>query len=263
MLHNNFEFIKPLVPQIQLVIHMRYLILLFTLFPSTLLAQEGMVEYSIKYKMEFPSIDVIMANLPPGIQLDSTMIEQAMQQFSEIPEDFSVPLHMEFSEYKSSMTPDYSSLTPGMDLSQLGMNLPLTLTYTDHMEGTVILKMPSFDEEVYLVSQKIEAIDWVLVDTDSTILDYPVKKATFSSDTLNVVAWYSPEIPSMAGPMHFGGFPGLPLLIKAGYEGLHGFSNSFDIVALRLEEGLEKPVTLPEGTLVTMEEFIEIASKLF
>lgn len=247
---------------------MRYLILLFALFPSSLLAQEGMVEYSIRYKMELPSLDVIMANLPPSIQLDSTMIELGMQQFSEIPENFSIPMHMKFSEYKSSMTPDYSSFASRIDieieLNRLGMNMPSTGTYTDYKEGIMVTQMPMGpDGEAYLISHKIEAVDWTLVDTDSTILDYPVKKAKFSSDTLNVVAWYSPEIPTMAGPMLFGGFPGLPLLIKAGYEGLHGFSNSFDIVALRLEEGLEKPVTLPEGTLVTMEEFMEIASKLF
>lgn len=250
---------------------MRYLILLFTIFPSTLFAQEGTVEYSIKYKMGMPSIDAIMANLPPDMPLDSAMIEQAMQQFSNIPEKFhTIPMHMEFSEYKSFMTPDYSSFAPGMDLetglSQLGMNLPLTLTYTDHREDAMIMSMqiPSFDESSsYLISQKIEAIDWVLVDTDSTILSYPVKKAKFASDTLNAVAWYSPEIPTMAGPMFFGGFPGLPLLTKADMGNPQGFSPGINIVALRLEEGLEEPITPPEGILVTPEELLEIASKKF
>ena len=241
---------------------MRYLILLFALAPSTLLAQDGTVEYSVGYEIKMPPIESIMANLPPGMPLDSTMIQQAIQQFSQIPEDFSIPMHMEFSEYTASMTPDFSSFAPGMDLSQLGMDVPLMLTYTDYTEGTVISQMPSFpDEKAYLISQKFDAIDWTLVDTDSTILDYPVKKATFSSDTLNVVTWYSPEIPTMAGPMFFGGFPGLPLLIKSDMESPQGFSGSINIVALRLEEGLEEPITPPEGTLVTPEELLEIATK--
>ncbi len=243
---------------------MRYLIFLFALLPSTLLAQDGTVEYSMGYEMEVPPIEEIMANLPPDIALDSAMIQQAMQQFSQAPEDFSIPMHMEFSQYTASMTPDFSSFAPGMDLNQLGMDVPLMLTYTDYMEGTVTSQMPSFTEETYLISQQFDVIDWTLVDTDSTILDYPVKKATFSSDTLNVVAWYSPEIPTMAGPMFFGGFPGLPLLVKAGMANPQ-FSGSTNVsfVALRLEEGLEEPITPPEGTLVTPEELLEIATKIF
>lgn len=66
-----------------------------------------------------------MANLPPDMPLDSTMIEQAIQRFSQIQENFFIPMHMEFSEHKSSMVPDHLSFAPGMDLSQLGMNLPL------------------------------------------------------------------------------------------------------------------------------------------
>lgn len=54
----------------------------------------------------------------------------------------------------------------------------------------MIVSMSSLDEEAYLISQKFESIDWVLVDADSTILDYQVKKGEFSSDTLNVVTWY-------------------------------------------------------------------------
>ena len=205
-------------------------------------------------------MEAIMANLPPDMPLDSAMILQSMQRISNVPEQFrTIPMRMEFSGHKSLMTPDLSSLSTGM--SPFGGDMPLQLAYIDHMEGTTITRMPSFDETAYLISQKIKPLDWSLIDTDSTILDYPVKKAEFSSDTLNVIAWYSPEIPSMVGPMQFGGLPGLPLLMKINMESPEGLAMSYNFVALRLEEGLEKKITPPEGTLVTPEEYLKIMSE--
>ncbi len=201
-----------------------------------------------------------MANLPPDMPLDSAMIQQMMQQMSTIPEQFrTISMRMQFSGHKSFVTPELPSSPPGMN--PLGGDVPLQVAYVDYMEGTMITRMPSFDETAYLISQKIEPLDWSLIDADSTILDYPVKKAEFSSDTLNVVAWYSPEIPSMAGPMQFGGLPGLPLVMKTDMASLQGFNGSLNFVALRLEEGLEKKITPPEGTLVAPEEYLKIMSE--
>ncbi|MCY3630445.1 MAG: GLPGLI family protein [Bacteroidota bacterium] len=240
---------------------MRYLILLFALAPSTLLAQDGTVEYSTGINMKMPSMETIMEIMPPDMPLDSTMIEQMLQEMSQMPEQFfTLSMHMKFSDHKSFLTPDFSSLASGA-MGQLGAELPVQVTYVDYMEGTVLTQVPTLDQSTtYLMTQKYDAIDWTLVDSDSTILDFPVNKATFSSDTLNIVAWYSPAIPSKAGPMQFGGLPGLPLQMKADMDN-QGFRGSFDIVAIRLEEGLEGPITPPEGTLVTPEELLEIISK--
>ena len=242
-------------------IYMRCLILLLFFFPAVLFAQEGTVEYSMRYEMEMPPMETIMANLPPDMPIDSTMVAQMMQQFSGIPEQFrTLRMYMDFSGTKSLMRPDLSSFPAGMN--PFGGEMPLGLSYTDHLEGTVLSQMPSFDEKApYLISQNIETIDWSLVDADSTILDYPVKKAEFLSDTLNVVAWYSTDFLSMAGPLQFGGLPGLPLLIETGMQTPQGFTGSISFVAVRLEEGLKKELNAPEGIRITPEEYLEIMSE--
>lgn len=241
---------------------MRYSILSLFLIPSTLLAQDGTVEYSMEYQVNIPSVETTVSQFPPDLPVDSVMIQDAMQQFADTPDQFrTIPMHMEFSGHISLMKPSIPSLPTGTN--PFGGKMPLALTYTDHLEGKLVSQMPNFGGKApYLVSEDIESLDWNMVDVDSTILNYPVKKAESLSDSLKVVAWYTLEIPSMAGPMQFGGLPGLPLSVTGNFASAEGITGTMSFVAVKLEERLNTPIKPLEGVRVTQEEYLKIMSSM-
>jgi len=230
---------------------MRLLIILLLLTPSVSLAQQGTIEYSVDFDMEPPSIEMIMENLPPGIPVDSAMIEQGMRMFSQFQNQIqAIPMLMQYKRNISLLT---------FDPPALGYNTPFLsppLTFTDYTERKVLSQAPvSFDENAYVIVDEFEPLDWIIVEGDSTLLNYPVKQAMFSSDTLNVTVWYTPEIASAAGPMNFGALPGLPLQITSTISVENGLNVRMNFTPVRLEEGLAEPLIPPDGELITREEY--------
>ena len=240
-----------------------YLILLFALLsPITLLAQvEGTVEYSMTSEMKM-DMETVMANLPEGMELDSAMVAQMAQSFENMPTQHTVTTLLHYSGAQALMEivmPEMTSALPVPNVSPFGSfdNGMDMSVFSDFEEQTRTSKLLNIGVSVpYVISEKFQMLDWVLVDVDSTILDHVVKKAEFVSDSLEVAAWYAPEIASTAGPDQFGGLPGLPLLIDAIVS--RPISMKMSFVAKSLKEGLEKPVAPPIGISVTQEELAKI-----
>ena len=238
---------------------MRYLILFFAfLSPITLLAQsEGTVEYSVTNEVKM-DMETVMANLPEGMQLDSAMVAQAMQQMTNQQITITMLLHYSGAQaLLETVTPDMPGSLPNVSPFGSFDNSREVTAYFNFEEQTSITKMPSMGESVpYVVSAEVLKLDWVLIDADSTILDHAVKKAEFISDSVEVVAWYAPGIASTAGPDQFGNLPGLPLSIDAMIS--QGVSMRRNFVATSLKEGLEEPITPPIGISVTHEEYMKL-----
>lgn len=72
-------------------------------------------------------------------------------------------------------------------------------------------------DELYLVEDSIHSLTWKLQEGETkTILGYPCKKATGKTERgIDIIAWYSEEIPVAAGPEQFNGLPGMILGIDA------------------------------------------------
>ncbi|MDE2769591.1 MAG: GLPGLI family protein [Bacteroidota bacterium] len=241
---------------------MRYLILLFVfLSPITLLAQsEGTVEYSMTSEMNM-DIGTVRDNLPEGLELDSAMAVQMGQSVEYLQNQrYTVPVLFHYSGSVGLMEmvmPDLPTRTPNVSpFGSFDNSIGMTV-YVDFEEQTSLTQLPSMGESVpYVLSLEVQKLDWVLVDVDSTILDHAVKKAEFVSDSLEVVAWYAPDIPTTVGPAGFGSLPGLPLSIDAVIS-QNKFMN-VSLVAKSLTEGLEEPITPPVGIIVTHEEYMKI-----
>ena len=243
---------------------MRYLILFFAfLSPITLLAQDkGTVEYSVisEVKMDMESV---MANLPEGMELDSAMVARMAQTFEDMPsrQDTTVML-LHYSGAQALMEMVFSGLSdPFPNVSPFGSsdNTMGVTAFIDYEEQITITKFPGIGESVpYVISEEFQnqIPEWVLVDSDSTILDHTVKKAEFISDSLEAVAWYAPGIASIAGPNQFFGLPGLLLAIDTVM--LRPYSGKVSIVANSVKDGLEEPITPPIGISVTREEYMKI-----
>jgi GLPGLI family protein len=246
---------------------MRYLILFFAfLSPIALLAQdEGTVEYSVTTEVKV-DMETAMANLPEGMEIDSAMVARMAQTFEDMPsrQDTSILL-LHYSSTQALMEMAFSGLSnPFPSVSPFGSfdNTMGITTFFDYEEQTTITKFPGIGENVpYVISAEFQnqIPEWVLVDADSTILDYAVKKAEFISDSLKAVAWYAPGIESTAGPNQFFGLPGLLLSIDA--EMSRPVSGKVSFVAKSLKEGLEEPIIQPIGISVTREEYMTIMSE--
>ena len=240
---------------------MRYLILFFAfLSPITLLAQsEGTVEYSMTSEMNM-DFETITDNLPEGMELDSAMVAQMSQSMGNLQnQQYSITMLLHYSGTQALMEmvmPDLPSPMPNVSpFGSFDNSTGFTL-YVDFEEQTSLTLLPSMGESVpYVMSIDVQKLDWVLVDVDSTILDYGVKKAEFTSDSLEAVAWYAPDIATTAGPVGFGYLPGLPLSIDATIAQV---SMKTSLVAKSLTEALEEPITPPVGITVTQEEYMKI-----
>ena len=242
---------------------MRYLILLFAfLSPITLLAQsEGTVEYSVTTSEINMDFETAMASLPEGMQLDSALVAGMAQTLENMPnEPFTVTKLLHYSGAQAlteRVRPDQRRPFPTLSPFGSFENNTEKSAFFDFEEQITLSKMPSAGMSVpYVLSGKMQRLDWVLVDADSTILGRAVKKAEFTSDSLEVVAWYAPSIASTAGPEGFGNLPGLPLSID--YTVSLYISMKKSVVAKSLKEGLEEPITPPIGIVVTQEEYMKI-----
>lgn len=99
------------------------------------------------------------------------------------------------------------------------------------LEETEVFSKP------FLVDDELQRREWELTDESKQIGNYTAYKAIYStvterktmtfsdgedgemktvSDTVNVEAWYSPEIPVSQGPDDYWGLPGLILEVKSG-----------------------------------------------
>lgn len=121
---------------------------------------------------------------------------------------------------------------PGVVVRMAGMN---DVTYYNFEEGRRLDQREMFDRE-FLVEDSIRKLSWKLSDETRSILGHTARKATASrvqtrpritmengemkremvTDTTQVVAWFTSEIPVPAGPPEFGGqLPGLILELEA------------------------------------------------
>lgn len=121
---------------------------------------------------------------------------------------------------------------PGFVMRVGGLN---DVTFHNFEEGKRVDQREMFERE-FLVEDSIRKLSWKLSDETRSILGHTARKATASrvqnrpritmengemkremvTDTTQVVAWFTSEIPVPAGPPEFGGqLPGLILELEA------------------------------------------------
>lgn len=247
---------------------MRSLLVILLFIPHSLLAQEGTIEYSVQYKMGTPPLESFMHGLPPGMSVDSTLIEMVTPLALQVQEQIDamsdhIPMTMHYTAHTSLLKSDHDYAYSPLGFDPIAKTFLPTLIFADYTENVTLSQYPSFDETPYVTTQEFEPINWTLTDLESTILGYPVKQASFSSDSLNAVAWYTPDISSVAGPRKLGGLPGLPLLIAATRFVENGIALEMNYTPVRLDEGLEEPLAQPEGRLISRQEFSDLMHDMY
>jgi GLPGLI family protein len=73
-----------------------------------------------------------------------------------------------------------------------------------------MIEQDELEDKKYLVSDSLRQDPWKLGDETKILLNHVCKKATMkNAQDQNLTAWYATDIPTPAGPDHYGSLPGL------------------------------------------------------
>ncbi len=150
-------------------------------------------------------------------------------------------------------------------VSHMGQSFAGNTSYYFDTSKDEYTTQKEFFGSLFLVIQKVQAVNWELVDEAKIILGYECKKAIYKEmKEINGVnkefvteAWYCPRLKYKIGPQDFGGLDGLILELtdkrRKFYctEILEGTKTSLFVI--------EKP---NKGKPITDEEFVEEMNKI-
>lgn len=83
-----------------------------------------------------------------------------------------------------------------------------------NVENSTSITFVPWISDTLLIKKESSVIQWELINEDSTILGIQCKKAMAHVGGRIYMAWYSPQIPSWAGPWRLNGLPGLIISAK-------------------------------------------------
>lgn len=169
------------------------------------------------------------------------------------------------------------SFSGGMSVNTSGSNIGIKYRNT---ADNLYLEEANLGGKAFLVKDELKNLAWELTGETKKIGDYTAQKAVYSrvaqrsmmvfgygsegdgkpkmiTDTIKVVAWYTPEIPVSHGPDNYWGLPGLILQVSDGRRTLLCTK-----VILNPEDGvkIKKP---KKGKKVNREEYAEIKKAKF
>ncbi len=234
----------------------RLLVLCLMLIPAAGAAQEGSIRYTraIKYQFELPPerrdlLDMIpAASVTPMVLLFSP----SASLMKVVPEEGAAKAAV------SDQAPRGQALVARLRMASVARADHETLldTYVSHDDG-VITETREFMGRTFLLSDARPAFAWKLTGEQSEFLGYGVQKATALQDSAAIEAWFTPEIPVPAGPGHFGGLPGMILVVSVN-DG-HTVYSATEIGLGPVEKGV---IRAPEnGNRVSREEYEKIVAE--
>lgn len=252
-------------------------LILTVILSSVINAQEieGIATYKTQRKVE--------------MQLDSTHMDDAMRDRvmammkKQLEREYTLEFTKDESTYKEVETLD----DPGTSIGGNGMRFEVQvvgggnsdLLYKNVKENRFANQNEMFGKQ-FLIKDDLSKRDWVMHKETKNIGEYTCFKATYTyerdamrtrtisnekeeiqqpekpeKETIEVVAWYTPQIPVQNGPGAYGGLPGLILEVNDGE--LTVLCNK---VVLNPKNGLD--IKEPKGgKMVSQEEYDKIMDK--
>lgn len=134
------------------------------------------------------------------------------------------------------------------------MRRMIPTVYRD-LENNRVLEESEFFGKAFLVDDAPIAYNWKVTGQQKLIGNFPCISATTVDSTMGrarpVTAWFTPAIPVQAGPMGYGGLPGL--ILEIDINNGTAIMTASEIKLGKVEEGTIK---VPEkGKRVTREEY--------
>lgn len=216
---------------------------LLTLLPIVAFAQQGTVTYveATKLDIDLPPEMAHMADQLPSARTSTKalLFSESASLMKDAPaeEDESGSIEMESDNVHIKMV-------SGRNESE----------YFHDLETGEFIEKRDFMGRVFRISGAEAELQWKLTGEQSEFLGYACQKATSTSDSSEVVAWFTPEIPVSAGPGGYFGLPGLVLVVD-----IDGGQQTYTATNLSLDPVDPEAIVAPtKGKKVTREEFREI-----
>jgi len=133
---------------------------------------------------------------------------------------------------------------------------PANILYTDLSEKACT-EQKEFMTRKFLVEGPAEVFAWKLTGEQEIMLGYSCQKAVAESDSSEISAWFTSEIPMPGGPAGFGGLPGMILRVEAENGDRVISASAVSIEGIPQDE-MKKP---RKGKKVTDEEFRAIVAE--
>jgi GLPGLI family protein len=225
-------------------------VVMFSVFQSSLTAQEvqtGTIKYQQITRYDFDYILDMMPN------------DQRTKEFvSGLPSESSNFQLLHFTKKEALFLEEElekDAPPPGLQRAMHVENmvkppLPKLLKVHYNLKKGEKLEQKEFLTRNFLISSKIETLEWKLTADRKKILDYTCMSAELVMDDQKLIAWFTPEIPISLGPAEFIGLPGIILAVERNGE------TAFFATEIILTAPSKDVIVKPEkGTKVTLEEF--------
>ncbi|MBT8219348.1 MAG: GLPGLI family protein [Bacteroidia bacterium] len=207
--------------------------------------KEGTIQYTIVNQLNFEA--------PEGME----------EMFKNMPKERSSKRELLFTseeglfrnvEDKIGNESDEVSLEDEGIHIKMNFNEPEETLYTNLAEGKTIHQRDLFGK-TFLVTGTPEKMNWKVGKGKKKIADYICMEATtMQDDTVQVVAWFTPQIPISMGPEGFGGLPGMILQVD-----IDGGNTKITASEVSLESPDAEGMVAPsKGKKVDHETFIKI-----
>lgn len=128
------------------------------------------------------------------------------------------------------------------------------ILYCDFKEKSTTLQQDFLGKQ-FLISGELNKPKWKMTSERVKYLGYECMKATYTTeDDKELVAWFSPELRTPAGPSIYNQLPGLVLMVS-----LNDGEMEIKATKVELTEVNDKEITKPKkGKKVSEEEFVKI-----
>lgn len=217
--------------------------LLVCLFGASLMAQTttGMVYYeeTIELNIETDEETSQFAHLLPSSQTNHFVLRYTPEH-----------AHYTVDEQPAPPPAPQAEGEPMVQIKIMRSN-DNSAVYTDLQEKSMVEQRSIFGRP-FRIEHELDGGDWKLTNEQRTILGYTCMKAITGPDSLQTVAWFTPQISAPVGPGRYGQLPGLILELE---------QDNITVKATEIVAEIEQPelmVPPTKGKKVTEEEFEQI-----
>ena len=221
---------------------------------------EGTATY--RSSMRIDNINVQGSNMSP--EQEESIRKQLMQSSQR---DYTLKFNIQESLWKEEARLDPVSNASANNGMQIRISTGNAIAYMNPGKNEFLEETEIFGKK-FLIQDELETFEWKITDETKKIGDYTVIKAEYQNisertsisltdsesktvkvtDTTQVVAWYTPEIPVSQGPNNTWGLPGLILELDNG---------NMSYLCTKISLNPEEPVVIEKprkGKRVTREE---------
>ena len=195
------------------------------------------------------------------VSIDIDVPEGMEEMFKNIPRSRTSKKILEFNEgesYYRNISGEDAEFEETMEDENREMVVKMRFEEPDNkvylnFDDKKMIQQQVFLGKTFLISDDVKDMDWKVTSERRQILDHVCMKATTMRDTVEIAAWFTPQIRKSIGPQTFHGLPGAILMVDID-------NGQTTLIAQKIDlESEVGPFEIPsKGKKVSYDEFKKI-----